>query len=225
MRVPTPLRRAAPLALGLAALAATCERYPVTPPYRLTVEPDTLVFTARQGGLPPIARYLTVSGTGPVGWTAEADVPWLGISPTGGGVPQGVLVAPDNRGLSLGTYRGVVSFAAPSAANTPLRAVVQLEIVAQVSLAGRWVAAADAAVVSLDLRDSAGAVTGSGLLIDSRTAVAVVGTEAGGNVALALQPSSGAPVVLNAFFVNDNVLRGSLTGPGFSGDSVFVYRQ
>jgi hypothetical protein len=191
----------------------------------LIVEPDTLVFTARQGGAPPVARYLTVSGTGLVEWTAEADVPWLAISPASGGVAQGVMVAPNNQGLSLGTYRGVVSFASPSASNSPVRAAIRLDIVAQVPLAGRWVAATVMAVLSLDLRDSAGAVTGSGLLIVSGIPVTVVGTLTGGNLVLALQPPSGAPFALNAFFVNENVMRGSLTGPGLPGDSVYVFRQ
>jgi hypothetical protein len=225
MRAPTLLRRAAPLALGLAALAATCDQYPVTPRYPLAVEPETLAFTARQGGLPPIARYLTVSSSGLVEWTAEADVPWLALSPAGGGVPQGVVVAPDNQGLLFGTYRGVVSFAAPSASNSPVRAVVRLDIVAQAPLAGRWLAAWNAAVLSLDLRDSAGAVAGSGLLTVSGTAFTVIGVRTGDNVALTLQPPGGAPLALNAFFFTDHVMRGSLTGPGFPGDSVLVFRQ
>lgn len=222
---PTPLLRAAPLALGLAALAGTCDQYPVAPRYRLTVEPDTLAFTARQGGLPPIARYLTVSGTGQVEWTAEADVPWLALLPANGGVPQSVVLVPDNQGLLLGTHSGVVSFAAPSASNSPVRAVVRLDIVAQAPLAGRWLAGWSAVVLSLDLRDSAAAVSGSGLLTVSGTPFTVTGTRTGDNVALTLQPPGGAPLALNAFFFNDHVMRGSLTGPGFPGDSVLVFRQ
>ncbi len=225
MRAPTPLRCGAPLVLGLAALAAACDPYPAAPRYRLNVEPNTLEFTARQGGLPPIARYLTLSSAGQVEWTAEADVPWLTLSPTGGGVPQGVLVAPDNRGLPLGTYRGVVSFAAPSASNNPVRAAVRLDIVAQAPLAGRWLGAWDLAVLSLDLRDSAGAVAGFGLLIASGTAFTVSGVRSGDNVALTLQLPAGAPLALDAYFFNDNVLRGSLTGPGFPGDSIVLFRQ
>ncbi len=212
-------------ALGLAALAGTCDQYPVAPRYRLTVEPETLAFTARQGGLRPIARYLTVSGTGLFEWTAAADVPWLALTPAGGGVPQSVLVAPDNQGLLLGTHRGVVAFAAPLASNSPVRAVVRLDIVAQAPLAGRWLAAWDAVVLTLGLRDSAGGVAGSGLLTAGATPFTVIGTRTGDNVALTLQPPGGAPLALNAFFFNDHVMRGSLTGPGFPGDSVLVFRQ
>lgn len=222
---PTPLRRFGPLALGLAALAGACDQYPVAPRYRLAVEPETLAFTARQGGLPPIARYLTVSGSGLVEWTAAADVPWLALMPAGGGVPQSVLVAPDNQGLLLGTHRGVVSFAAPLASNSPVRAVVRLDIVAQAPLAGRWLAAWSAVVLSLDLQDSAGAVAGSGLLAVSGTPFTVIGTRTGGDVALTLQPPTGAPITLHAFFFNDHTLRGALTGPGFPGDSVVLFRQ
>ncbi|MEK6769853.1 MAG: hypothetical protein AABY85_12820, partial [Gemmatimonadota bacterium] len=75
------------------------------------------------------------------------------------------------------------------------------------------------------LRDSAGAVAGWGLLIASGTAFTVIGTRTGDNVALTLQPPGGAPLALNAFFFTDHVMRGSLTGPGFPGDSVLVFRQ
>ena len=52
-----------------------------------------------------------------------------------------------------------------------------------------------------------------------------IGTRTGDNVALTLQPPGGAPLALNAFFFTDHVMRGSLTGPGFPGDSVLVFRQ
>jgi len=225
MRAPTLLRRAAPLALGLAALATTCDQYPVAPRYPLAVEPETLAFTARVGGRPPIARYLTVSSSGLFEWTATADVPWLALTPATGGVPQSVLVTPDNEGLPLGAHRGTVSFSAPRASNSPVRAVIRLEVVAQAPLAGRWLAAWGAGFLSLELRDSAGEVTGSGLLTVGNTVLTVLGVRTGDNVALALQPPSGAPLALNAFFVNDHVMRGSLTGPGLPGDSVYVFRQ
>lgn len=223
--VPRALRLAAPLALGLAALATSCDQYPVAPRYPLAVEPETLAFAARVGGRPPIARYLTVSSSGLLEWTVSADVPWLALTPAGGGVPQSVLVAPDNEGLPLGAYHGTVSFSAPRASNSPVRATVRLDIVAQAPLAGRWLAAWGAGFLSLDLRDSAGAVVGSGLLTVGNTIVTVLGMRTGDGIALALQPPSGAPLALNAFFVNDHVMRGSLTGPGFPGDSVYVFRQ
>ncbi len=223
MRISATLRRSALLALGLASLAATCERYPVTP--RLTVAPDTLAFTARQGGAAPIARYITISGTGPFQWTAEADAPWLVFSPTGGGMPQSVLVAPANQGLALGTYTGVISFNAPSATDRLVQAVVQLAIVARAPLAGRWLGAWDTTILTLDLRDSADTVAGSGLLVASGMAFTVSGVRMADSVALTLQPPAGAPLVLEAFFSDDNVLRGSLAGPGFPGDSILMFRQ
>ena len=225
MRAPTLLRRAAPLALGLAALTTTCDQYPVAPRYPLAVEPETLAFTARVGGLPPVARYLTVSSSGLLEWTATADVPWLALTPASGGVPQSVLVAPDNEGLLLGTHQGTVAFSAPHASNSPVRAMVRLDIVAQVPLVGRWLAAWGTGFLSLALRDSAGAVVGSGLLTVGNTVVTVLGMRTRDGVALVLQPPNGAPLALNAFFVNDHVMRGSLTGPGFPGDSIYVFRQ
>jgi len=221
----TPLRRAAPLALGLAALATACIQDSAGLRFRLAVEPDTLVFTARQGGLPHVERYLTVSGTGPLSWTAEADVPWLSLSPTSGGILQGVLVVANQQGLPLGTHDGIVSFVAPGASNSPVRAVVRLDVVAQTPLAGRWLGAWSGVVLSLDLREAAGAVSGSGLVAVGATPFTVLGTRWGDNIALTLQPASGAPIALNAFFASDHVMRGSLTGPGFPGDSVLLFRQ
>jgi len=221
----TLLRRAVPLALGLAALATACIQDSAGPRFQLAVEPDTLVFTARQGGLPPVERYLTVSGTGPLSWTAEADVPWLSLSPTSGGILQSVLVVANQQGLPLGTYDGIVSFVAAGTSNSPVRAVVRVDVVAQAPLAGRWLAAWGVVVLSIELRDSADAVTGSGLLTVGSTPFTVTGARTGDNIALTLQPPSGAPIALRAFFANDHVMRGSLTGPGFPGDSVLLFRQ
>jgi len=195
------------------------------PRYVLTVEPETLSFTARQGGLPPIARYLTLSSSGLVDWAAAADVPWLAFTPVVGGVPQSVLVSPDNRGLVLGSYFGSVSFAAPKASNAPVRTVVRLDIVARAPLAGRWLAVWDLIVFTLDLRDSPTGVAGTGLLVVGSTPFTVTGTRTGGDVALTFQPPSGAPLVFNSFFATDHVMRGLLTGPGFPGDSVVMFRQ
>lgn len=225
MRAVTPLRRAAPLALGLAALATACIQDSAGPRFQLAVEPETLVFAARQGGLPPVQRYLTVSGTRPLSWTAEADVPWLSVSPTSGGILHSVLVVANQQGLPLGTHDGIVSFVVPGASNSPVRAVVRLEVLPQSPLAGRWIAAWNAAVLNIELRGSADAVRGSGFMTVGSTPFTVTGARTGDNIALTLQPPNGAPIALNAFFFTDHMLRGSLTGPGFPGDSIILFRQ
>jgi hypothetical protein len=166
-----------------------------------------------------------VSSPGLVAWSAAANVPWLTLTPGGGGVPQSVLVAPDNRGLGLGTYRGHVSFAAAHTSNSPVSVVVRLDIVAQAPVAGRWLALETDPVLSLDLGDSSGAVAGTGLLLLGSRPFTVAGTRTADTVALRLQPDSGAAFLLTAFFASDNVMRGLLVGPGFPGDSVVIFRQ
>ncbi|OGT94019.1 MAG: hypothetical protein A2083_10045 [Gemmatimonadetes bacterium GWC2_71_9] len=225
MRAPTLLRRAAPLALGLAALAGACDQYPVTPRYRLAVEPDTLAFTARQGGLPPIVSYLTVSGTGLIEWTATSDAPWLALSSSSGNVPHVVTVSPDNAGLTRGTYRGSIEFASAGARNTPVQIAVRLDIADKSPLAGRWLGAWDVVILSFDVRDSSGVYVGAGIFTVPATPFTALGTRTDDYVTLNLQPPTGAPITLHAFFFNDHTLRGALTGPGFPGDSVVLFRQ
>ncbi len=53
----------------------------------------------------------------------------------------------------------------------------------------------------------------------------VSGTRTGNDVSLTLRPAGGEPIALNAFFFYDHVLRGALTGGGFAGDSVLLFRQ
>ena len=218
-------RRVALLVLGLAVFGGACSGYPGEPQYRLNVEPESLAFVARQGGQSPPARFFTVSSEGVIAWSAFADVPWLSLEPGGGGVPQSVLVTPDNRGLVLGTYRGHVTFTAAHTSNSPASVVVRLDIVAQAPLAGRWVALESAPVLSLDLRDSSTVVAGTGLLVVGSIPFTVAGVRTADTVAMTLMPDSGTGYRLTSYFAGDNVMRGLLVGPGYPGDSVVIFRQ
>lgn len=215
----------AALVLGLVALAATCDRHPLVPTYRLDVEPESLAFGARQGGMRPIARNLTVSGTGLIAWTATSDSPWLAISSASGNVPFVITVSPDNADLARGTYRGSIEFAAANARNAPLRIAVRLDIADKSPLAGRWLGMWDAAVLSFDVRDSSGVYVGAGIFPVPAIPFTARGTRTGDYFTFKLQPPTGEPVTLDGFFFNDHTLRGALTGPGFAGDSVELFRQ
>jgi len=225
MRVGTPLCRGARPALAAIALAAACCIDTSGPGVRLSVEPDTLFLTARQGGLPPVERYFTVSATGQVPWTAGTDVPWLSLTPSSGGILQSVLVVADPRGLELGTHDATVTVSAPRASNSTVRAVVRLEMVAEAPLTGRWLGASGVVVLLVDLRETSGVVTGTGRLAESGASVTVTGTRSGDTIALSLQRSGEGPLTLGGFFYTDHIIRSRLTGPGFPGDSVNLFRQ
>jgi hypothetical protein len=140
-------------------------------------------------------------------------------------MPQSVVVAPNIAGLRLGAHDGVITFTAPNISPSRARVVVRLELTEQAPPWGRWLGSWSTAILSIALRDSGGTVAGSGLLLASGAPFAVVGVRTGNSIALTLQPPNGAPIALNAFFFTDHVMRGSVTGPGFPGDSIILFRQ
>jgi len=51
------------------------------------------------------------------------------------------------------------------------------------------------------------------------------GTRTGDAIALTLHPESEGPLTLTGSFYTDHVIKARLTGPGFPGDSVNLFRQ
>jgi hypothetical protein len=101
---------------------------------------------------------------------------------------------------------------------------VTLQLDSAASLSGRWVASRDSARITLDLADSAGAVTGTGTVSPPASGVVVAGTRSDTTVTLTLT-ASGATYQLNGLLVNERTLAGSLTGGGAGGLALTLYRQ
>ena len=64
-----------------------------------------------EGGADPVARTVAVSnaGGGTLNFTADADVPWLSVSPDAGTAPADVRVAVSLDALAAGTHTGLVT--------------------------------------------------------------------------------------------------------------------
>ncbi len=99
-------------------------------PYTLVVDPDTLHFSAIQGGSNPPAQSLFVGEAGGadiVYYIDSVEAPFF-VDKTGGHTPDSVVVTTDVYGLSPGTYTQSVTFDALNANNTPLTVYLELTV-------------------------------------------------------------------------------------------------
>jgi hypothetical protein len=99
-------------------------------PPALEVEPDTLMFSANQGGANPAAQALFVSNTGGgvLTFSVVDSFPWFSESPASGSQGDSVLVSVNITGLTQGTYVGDMAFTSPEASNDPVFVTVILEV-------------------------------------------------------------------------------------------------
>ncbi len=83
-------------------------------PSDLVVAPDRLTFHAVVGGEPPPPQMVMVWHTWPepLGWTAQADAPWLAVEPAEGETPGTLEIRVSPARLRPGLYDGVVQVAA-----------------------------------------------------------------------------------------------------------------
>jgi uncharacterized protein (TIGR03437 family) len=105
----------------------------------ISASPASLVFTQPQGGPPPAAQSLTVSGT-PVAIAFQATAStasggaWLSVSPTNLSTPATLQVTVAASSLAVGSYSGAVSINAAGAVGSPILIPVTLNVVTQDNL-------------------------------------------------------------------------------------------
>ena len=103
----------------------------VTPaPKYLAVNPDTLYFTAVEGGANPAADSFEVSETGGfnIVFAVAETAGWFDLNKTGGTTPEYVTVNTDITGLSAGDYLDSVTVSSGEADNSPQFAYAILEV-------------------------------------------------------------------------------------------------
>ncbi len=99
----------------------------------IALSPQSLTFSAQQGGGNPQNQVIAISnaGGGTLSWTAAVgSVAWLALSPTAGSGNGTVTVTANVAGLSAGTYNGTILFTASGAGNSPQSVPVTLNIAA-----------------------------------------------------------------------------------------------
>jgi hypothetical protein len=77
----------------------------------ITASPNLLNFSYVTGGAVPAAQTVTLMGD-PAPWTASANQPWIGTTPSSGPGGGSVSVSVDPSGLAPNTYNGTITFTA-----------------------------------------------------------------------------------------------------------------
>ena len=97
-------------------------------PASLEVTPDTLYFTAVEGGANPDADTFTVSetGGGAIAFTLAETSGWFDLDKTGGTTPEDVAVSVDITGLTADTYFDSVTVSSGEADNSPIYEIISL---------------------------------------------------------------------------------------------------
>jgi hypothetical protein len=101
---------------------------PLIPTIGLT--PNSLTFSAAQGGANPSAQSVAISntGTGSLSWNASSAASWLTVSPASGTGAGSVGVTANVTGLSAGTYNTSITITATGATNSPQTIPVSLTV-------------------------------------------------------------------------------------------------
>ncbi len=103
----------------------------VTPrPRVLVVTPDTLSFTAEEGGANPASQFLYVSETGgdAIAFTSVETSSWLTLDKVAGTTPDSVASSVDLTGLMPGTYTDSIVVASATASNGPQWVIVEFTV-------------------------------------------------------------------------------------------------
>jgi hypothetical protein len=210
----------------LLAAAGGCRNF-AEPPAFLEVSPFRLTFSGVAQGQYPPAQALSIYqlGAGALHWAAQADVPWLSISPDSGTAPATAWIEARTDGMAPGGYSGriVVVATGPGAGRASVSAT--LEVRQTASLTGRWVGVGTTANLAVSLADSGGIVTGSGDVSPNVGSVSIAGTHQGSTVSLNLTAAGGALVAYSGSLVDDNTMLGTLSGAGLSEVRFALYRQ
>lgn len=196
------------------------------PKHEFEVDPSSLSFNGRAGGLDPPSQNVTISEVDvrPVGWTASVDVAWLRLSSGGDTLPYFLGVEVNTAGLAVGSY-GATLVVRRSKDGQEALIPVTLRLQPVVSLDGRWAGTVDRVAVSLNVRDQGGSVSGSGSLSNPWRIVAVAGTYTPPNISLSLVSSAGNSTRLTGSFASDNTIGAIVNGGSLTNRSVTLYRQ
>jgi hypothetical protein len=102
---------------------------PPSPP-TLSVSPESLAFSAVQGGATPAAQTLTISnvGGGAMTWTVGENTSWLTVSADGGAGDATLQVSAAPTGLVAGTYTAPITVTASGATGSPKSVGVTLTV-------------------------------------------------------------------------------------------------
>ena len=100
---------------------------------QISFEPESLSFTAVEGGSTPADETLEIwnSGVDTLHWTLSDDAEWLSENPTSGsstGEHDMVVVSVDIAGMSVGDYSASITITADEASNSPRTVPVSLHI-------------------------------------------------------------------------------------------------
>ena len=104
-----------------------------SPTLEISFNPESLSFTAGEGGSTPANKTLEIwnSGGGTRDWSLGDDAAWLSESPTSGsstGEHDTVAVSVDIAGMSVGDYSANITITSPGASNSPQVVPVSLHI-------------------------------------------------------------------------------------------------
>jgi len=211
----------------LCCSSAGCRQFAEPKPPAFEVDPSSLSFNGRAGGLDPPSQNVTVSegDVRPVRWSASADAPWLRLSSGGDTLPYFLGVGVKTAGLAAGTYAATIFVQRTEGGREARTIPVTLGLQPVISLIGRWVGTADTVAVSLNVREQGGSVSGSGSLSNPWRVVAVVGTYTPPNISLSLVPPDGDTTRLMGSFANDNTIAAVLNDRALTNARVTLYRQ
>ncbi|MFQ5498186.1 MAG: dockerin type I domain-containing protein [Candidatus Zixiibacteriota bacterium] len=95
----------------------------------LAVAPDSLSFTATEGGVNPSTQSVTVSSGGdPIGFRLSSGAGWLSAIPDTGTTDQVVDVSIDIAGLAAGSYLDSIAVSSDDGLNSPQQLIVSLTV-------------------------------------------------------------------------------------------------
>lgn len=206
---------------------AGCREFAESTPRAFEVDPPSLFFNGRAGGLDPVSQNVTISEVDvrPVHWTASVDAPWLRLSSGGDTLPYFLGVGVKTAGLSVGTYFGTILVQRTEGGREARAIPVTLGLQSAVAFSGRWVGTADTVAVSLNVLEQGGSVSGRGSLGNPSRVVAVVGTYTPPNISLSLVAADGATTRLTGSFADDNTIAAVLNGSALTNVRATLYRQ
>ena len=211
----------------LCCSSAGCREFAEPTARAFEVDPASLSFNGRAGGLDPPSQNVTISQANvrPVRWTASVDAPWLRLSSGGDTLPYFLGVGVKTAGLAVGTYTATILVQRSEGGREARSIPVTLGLQPVISLGGRWVGTADTVAVYLNVREQGGIVSGSGSLTDPSRVVAVAGTYTPPNISVVLVAASGDTTRVSGSFTNDNTIAVVLNGGSLTNAQATLYRQ